>query len=68
MARKFADRWLYKALGSGLHGRAIHRREKGDPRQKLINAVRVIPLLKGKPEKVSPMQSPLLTKPELEIS
>lgn len=53
MARRFADKWLYKALGSGLHGRVIHRSEKGDPRKKLINAVRLITLQRGQPEKVS---------------
>lgn len=39
LARKFADKWLYKALGSGLHGRALHRREQGDPRKRLYSAV-----------------------------
>lgn len=39
MARKFADRWLYKTLGGGLHGREVFRREIKDPRKKLYDAV-----------------------------
>lgn len=48
LARKFGDRWLYKAIGSGLHGRAIHRREKSDPRKKLYKAVLLTNLQRGK--------------------
>ena len=48
LARKFGDRWLYKALGSGLHGRAIHRREKSDPRKTLYKAVLLTNLQRGK--------------------
>ena len=48
LARKFGDRWLYKALGSGLHGRAVHRREKSDPRKKLYRAVLLTNLQRGK--------------------
>lgn len=39
MARKFADRWLYKTLGTGLHGREVLRREIKDPRRKLYDTV-----------------------------
>lgn len=53
LARKFADRWLYKALGSGLHGRVLHRKERGDPRMRLYSAV-LLASQRSKNPKVGP--------------
>ena len=57
LARKFGDRWLYRTLGVGLHGREVHRRELENPRQRLYNAVTLTSLQRGRSlgsAKVSP--------------
>lgn len=56
LARKYADRWMYKSLGVGLFGREVFRREIKDPRKKFYDAVLLANLQargKSSPAKVS---------------
>ena len=40
LARRYADRWMVKALGCGLHGRPVWRRETEDLRALLLAVAR----------------------------
>ena len=39
LARKYADKWMVKALGVGLFKRKLHRREVEDTRQLLLSTI-----------------------------
>ena len=39
LARKYADKWMVKALGVGLFKRKLHRREVEDTRQLLMSTI-----------------------------
>ena len=39
LARKYADKWMVRALGVGLFKRKLHRREVEDTRQLLLTTI-----------------------------
>lgn len=39
LARKYADKWMVRALGVGLFKRKLHRREVEDTRQLLMSTI-----------------------------
>ena len=66
LARKFADKWMVRALGVGLFKRRLHRKEVEDTRQLLyttINPLARVGLPASLPSVVDMLQSGLICWP-----